>query len=290
MAHYRKLLLPMSETPCGLTALRLGIDVARRWNAHLAAVVMRVDARSVAPLAGEGLSGAMIEDMMHATERDSAGRAAALEKIFEETLAEAEIAVDSRPGGGVGPTASLVSYTGRDEDVIPGLAMLSDLTILPHPNDADSDGSESLHAVLFDSGRPVLIAPPAESEAATIGRRCCLAWNGTVESSAALAAMLPWLRRAEAVRVLHAPEYQRNGPGAPAVLPYLAMHGVQADVVSFQPENRDVGAGLLAAAAAFDADLLGMGAYSTSRLRQLILGGVTRHVLQRARLPVLMCR
>ena len=49
MTHYRKLLLPLSETPCGLAALRLGLDLARLWNAHLAAVVMRVDARSVAP-------------------------------------------------------------------------------------------------------------------------------------------------------------------------------------------------------------------------------------------------
>jgi len=288
MTHYRKLLLPLSETPCGLAALRLGLDLARLWNAHLAAVVMRVDARSVAPLAGEGMSGAMIEDMMQATERESAGRATALERIFNDEVASAEIVVDAAPHSTVGATASLEGFTGRDEDVIPGLAMLADLTILPHPSDTDSDGSECLHAVLFDSGRPVLIAAPAAP--ATIGRRCCLAWNGTVESSAALAAMLPWLRRADSVRVLHAPEYQRNGPPAVSLLPYLALHGVEADIVTFHPVNRDVGAGMLAAAAAFDADLLGVGAYSTSRLRQMILGGVTRHVLRCAPLPVLMCR
>lgn len=288
MTYYRKLLLPLSETPCGRAALRLGLDVARLWGAHLAAVVMRVDARSVAPLAGEGLSGAMIEDMMHATERESAGRAAVLERIFDDAVLAAGVAVDSAPAAAVGATASLESFTGRDEDVIPGLAMLADLTILPHPGDADSDGSECLHAVLFDSGRPVLLASAAPP--ASIGRRCCLAWNGTVESSAALASMLPWLRQAEAVRILHAPEYQRNGPAAAALLPYLALHGVAADVVAFQPVNRDVGAGMLAAASAFDADLLGVGAYSTSRLRQMILGGVTRHVLRCASLPVLMCR
>jgi nucleotide-binding universal stress UspA family protein len=167
--------------------------------------------------------------------------------------------------------------------------MLADLTVLPHPSDNEEQASpECLHAVLFDSGRPVLIAPPEAP--GSIGRRCCVAWNGTVESSAALSAMLPWLQRAEAVVVLHAPEYQRNGPAAPAVLPYLAMHGVQATLQAFKPLNRDVGAGMLAAAAAFGADLLGMGAYSHSRLRQMILGGVTRHVLQRAMIPVIMSR
>jgi nucleotide-binding universal stress UspA family protein len=102
--------------------------------------------------------------------------------------------------------------------------------------------------------------------------------------------MLPWLKRAEAVRVLHAGAYQRRGPIAADVLPYLALHGVTADVSEFIPMDRDVGAGLLAAATEFGADLLGMGAYSHSRLRQLILGGVTRHVLQNSTLPVLMSR
>jgi nucleotide-binding universal stress UspA family protein len=248
---------------------------------------MQVDARSVAPLAGEGLSGAMIEDMMAATERDSATRVSALTQAFAAALAHRE-GVQAAPAADTA-SAALTIVTGRDEELVPGLAMLADLSIMPHPSDdEEATSSESLHAVLFESGRPVLIAPPAAP--ASIGRRCCVAWNGTVESSAALAAMVPWLRRADAVRVLHAPDYQRNGPGAEAVLPYLAMHGVAADVAVFKPVNRDVGAGMLATAAEFGADLLGMGAYSHSRLRQLILGGVTRHVLRRAALPVLMCR
>jgi nucleotide-binding universal stress UspA family protein len=284
---YRKFLLPLSESQAGLAALHLGLDLALLWQAHLAAVIMQVDARSVAPLAGEGLSGAMIEDMMAATERESTARAGSLTRAFAEAVAQ-------RAGLGTAPaadtaSAALTLVTGRDEETIPGLAMLADLSILPHPSDdEEATSSESLHAVLFESGRPVLIAPPAAP--VSIGRRCCVAWNGTVESSAALAAMVPWLRRAEAVCVLHAPDYQRNGPDADAVLPYLAMHGVAADVALFKPVNRDVGAGMLAAAAEFGADLLGMGAYSHSRLRQLILGGVTRHVLRRAALPVLMCR
>jgi nucleotide-binding universal stress UspA family protein len=142
--------------------------------------------------------------------------------------------------------------------------------------------------VLFDSGRPVLIAPRAAP--AAIGTRCCIAWNGTVESSSALSAALPWLKRAEAVRVLHAGAYQRRGPSAADVVPYLALHGITADVAEFTPVTRDVGAGLLQAAASFGADLLAMGAYSHSRLRQLILGGVTRHVLENSLLPVLMSR
>jgi len=276
---YRKLLLPLSETPCGQAAIATGFAVAQLWQAHLAGLIVQADSRDVAPLAGEGLSGAMIEDMMAATERDGAGRAARLRALFEAGLAAA--------GAGIG--ASMETMRGREEDVVPAQARLADLTILPHPDRSEDESvAGSLHAVLFDSGRPVLIAPRAPPR--EIGARCCVAWNGTVESSAALAAMLPWLERAEAVLVLHAGAYQRRGPAAADVLPYLALHGVSAEVSEFAPLNRDVGAGLLGAAAAFGADLLGMGAYSHSRLRQLILGGVTRHVLQNATVPILMSR
>ncbi len=71
---------------------------------------------------------------------------------------------------------------------------------------------------------------------------------------------------------------------------YLALHGIECDTAQFRPVERDVGRGLLEGARAFDADMLAMGAYSHSRLRQLILGGVTRHVLENAKIPVLMNR
>jgi nucleotide-binding universal stress UspA family protein len=285
--RYRKLLLPLSDTPCGQAALSLAVTLANTWQAHLAAIILRIDAASVAPLAGEGLSGAMIEDMMAATERETASRTHLLETRFASAVAGAGIRIGLPEPAMPGATAALSIVTGRDEAIIPSLARLSDLAILPHP-DEDEDQSRSLclHAVLFESRRPVLIA--ARREVKSLGRRCCVAWNGTPESAAALWAMLPWLRQAEAVRILHAPEYQRNGPPAADVPGYLALHGIQADLATFTPLNRDVGAGLLAAAAAFNADLVGMGAYSHSRLRQLILGGVTRHVLGHAVMPVLM--
>jgi nucleotide-binding universal stress UspA family protein len=134
----------------------------------------------------------------------------------------------------------------------------------------------------------VLISPQAAP--ATIGTRICMGWNGTAESASAVFAALPWLQRAEAVRILSADGYQRRGPAAPDLAAYLALHDVHADIVMFQSVGNSVGAGLLAAARDFGCDLLAMGAYSHSRLRQLILGGVTRHVLERGNLPVMMNR
>jgi nucleotide-binding universal stress UspA family protein len=285
----RKLLLPLTGTKAGEAALTSALIVARIWNAHLSALHVRVDARDVAPLAGEGLSGAMIEEMMSATEKESAERANAVHAMFERFVASQDVVVEEPRAGATAATASFAAVIGREEDLVAQLARLADLTVVPHPEAGeDVSSSDALHAVLFDSGRPVLIAPRVPP--ASIGRRVCIAWNGTAESAAAVWAAIPWMQRAEAVRVLSADEYQRRGPAAQELAQYLACHDIHAELAGFRPVDRDVGAGILAAARQFGADLLAMGAYSHSRLRQLILGGVTRHVLEHADLPVIMCR
>lgn len=285
----RKLLLPLTGTAAGEAALSTALMAARMWNAHVTALHVRVDSRDVAPLAGEGLSGAMIEEMMSATEKESAERAHAVRAMFEHFVAQHEVTVADARHGALGATASFAAVTGREEDLVAQQARLADLTVVPHPEAGeDVSSSDALHAVLFDSGRPVLISP--QTTPVTLGTRVCVAWNGTAESAASVWAALPWLRKADAARILSADEYQRRGPGAADLQAYLALHGVTAEAAVFRPFNRDIGAGLLKAAEEFGCDLLCMGAYSHSRLRQLILGGVTRHVLEHATLPVMMTR
>ncbi|HEY6431170.1 MAG TPA: universal stress protein [Acetobacteraceae bacterium] len=285
----RKLLLPLTGTAAGEAALSTALMIARLWNAHVTALHVRVDSRDVAPLAGEGLSGAMIEEMMSATERESNERAHAVRAMFDRFVAQQDIRIGDPHGIADVPTASFAAVTGREEDLVSQQARLADLTVVPHPEAGeDVSSSDALHAVLFDSGRPVLLSPQVSPR--SIGSRICLGWNGTAESASAVAGVLPWLERAEAVRILSADGYQRRGPGAPELAAYLALHGVHADIMMFKAVNGVVAAGLLAAAREFGCDLLAMGAYSHSRLRQLILGGVTRHVLENAALPVMMNR
>jgi nucleotide-binding universal stress UspA family protein len=285
----RKILLPLTGTAAGEAALTTSLMIANQWKAHVTALHVRVDSRDVAPLAGEGLSGAMIEEMMSATEKESGDRAHAVRAMFDRFVTRHEVVIgDARPGADH-PTASFAAVTGREEDLVAQQARLADLTVVPHPDAGeDVSSSDALHAVLFDSGRPVLISPQVAPP--SIGTRVCLAWNGTAESAASALAAMPWMQRAEAVRILSADGYQRRGPGAPELAAYLALHGVQADIEMFHSVNNSVGAGLLAAARRFGCDLLSMGAYSHSRLRQLILGGVTRHVLENSNLPVMMTR
>src|SRR4051794_5459270 len=229
----RKLLLPLTGTAAGEAALSTCLTIARSWNAHVTALHVRVDSRDVAPLAGEGLSGAMIEEMMSATEKESSERAHAVRAMFERFVAEHGVTVsDARPCHG-GATASFAAVTGREEDLVAQQARLADLTVVPHPEAGeDVSSSDALHAVLFDSGRPVLIAP--RKPPPTIGTRVCVAWNGTAESASSVLAAMPWMQRAEAVAILSAEGYQRRGPGAPDLAAYLTLHDVHAEIITFR--------------------------------------------------------
>ncbi len=285
----RKFLLPLTSPASGEAALHTGLMLAKMWSAHLQVLHIQADARDIAPLAGEGLSGAMIEEMMTTTERESGSRARGIRAMFDDATEAEAVPVGDAHRGSNEPSASFTALVGREDEIIAHRARLADLTIVPHPlSGEDVASADALHSVLFESGRPVLMAPVLKP--ASIGKRVVIAWNGTHEASSALASAMVFVRQANAVRVLWSPEYLRRGPTAAEVVDYISNHGVTADIVEFHPVDKVVGAGLLAAAAEFGADLMSMGAYSTSRLRELILGGTTRHVLENATLPVLMNR
>jgi len=101
----RKLLLPLTGTAAGEAALTTSLTIARAWDAHVLALHVRVDSRDVAPLAGEGLSGAMIEEMMSATEKESAHRAQAVRAMFDRFVAAHDVAL-AEPRARTGPSAS----------------------------------------------------------------------------------------------------------------------------------------------------------------------------------------
>jgi nucleotide-binding universal stress UspA family protein len=285
----RKFLLPLSSPGSGEVALHTALLLTKQWNAHLQVLYIRTNTHEIAPLASEGMSGAMINDMITAAENESNACTQRLIDVFTRVTAEHGVRTGEPEFGTQAPSANFQSVVGSEEEIIAHQARVSDLTIVPHPAaHEDLASADALHAVLFDSGRPVMLSPITRPH--SIGKRIAVAWNGLSNSAAALGSAIPFIRQAEAVRVLASPEYSRRGPSAEEVADYIAHQGVAADIVRFSSIDREVGAGLLQAAADFDADLMSMGAYSTSRLRELILGGVTRYVLAHANLPVIMNR
>ncbi len=137
------------------------------------------------------------------------------------------------------------------------------------------------------SGRPVVCVPGSNGHAA-VGKHVLLAWNQTREASRAVADALPILERADKVTVttVHTP---MTGAGVAAdFLDYLSRHGVQAEGHHEIAPDARIGDALVEAADKHEVDLIVMGAYGHSRLREVAFGGATRHVLGHASVPVLM--
>lgn len=172
-------------------------------------------------------------------------------------------------------------------------AYYADLVVIGRPEaEAKTGGFPGLaESLVLSSGRPIILFPPRGTVSEI--RRIVVAWNTTRESVRAAADALPLLTRAEAVEVLVADHerYPRHGqePGAD-IARHLARHGARVEVRRVSSGGQDVGRLLLSQTANFRADLLVMGAYGHSQVREWVFGGVTRTVLYQATIPVLMSR
>lgn len=288
MPNIRTILAVVSDDVSGRAPLDMALLVARDMGAHVKALHVRSDPSNAVPLVGEGMSGVMVEEMISAAERQSEERAQAAKAMFEARRQELGVSLAAGPGEGEAFSVCWREETGREEDIVARCARLNDLTVVGRPvSDRELPSVMTLNAALLESGRALLVAPPQMP--AVVGRKVAVAWNGSAEAARAVNAALPFLRRAESVVVLSAKEQDEDPVLTPAQLcTYLQWHGIRADSRSFASSVTQTGEALENEVRALGADLLVMGAYTHSRLRQLILGGVTRHMLHHAAIPVLM--
>lgn len=180
----------------------------------------------------------------------------------------------------------LVTIEGDRGQELARLARTADLTVLAAP---DERGIEAVTAtaaetVAVDAGGPVLVLP-AGAWARPIGTRVVIGWNGSREAARGLKDALPFLAGAETVSLLCLDG--EGGDLVDAVLATLGRHGVRADAVRAERGDRATGAALLAEAVLLGADLLVLGAYGRSRLREMLFGGATRDTMLTAPLPIL---
>jgi len=181
-------------------------------------------------------------------------------------------------------------------DAIPGearyelarLARHFDLTIMSQPRERHGEDALMAEAALFESGRPVLFVPRIQTRAPKIGR-IVVAWDGSRTAARALADAHGLFEKAGAIDVVSISDPRVGYKELPGfnMTRHLARHGLNAELKRL-PMSGDIGETLLSYAADAGADLLVMGGYGHSRLREFVLGGTTRTMLQSMTLPVFM--
>lgn len=190
------------------------------------------------------------------------------------------------PAPGMTVSAEWQEFIGAADDVLQGIGLLADVIVLPRPNDAfDADSYGRFETGLLQTGRPVVLAPHRQGHDFAIGR-ILVAWNRSPQAARAVSSALPLLRHASDVGIVLKPEGRLSRDSVAVLVDYLKWHGVRATIVANPKKSNPAPEAILAAAKAFRANLLVMGAYTHSRLRETILGGATLHVSSNATIPV----
>ena len=188
---------------------------------------------------------------------------------------------------GPGLSAHWREESGREDESVARFGRTADLVVVSRPvKEAEVPTSTVFEAALFESGQPLLVAPP--QPVSIIGQRVMIAWNGSPEAARAVTHGIPFLRGAEHVHILSVVSWGEGPTSVAGVARRLGWHGIRATVETIDEPVGTVGETVVAEAGRFGADLIVMGAYTQSRLRQMILGGLRRHLLSTASVPLLM--
>ena len=278
----KTILLPFYDDPVAESALDQACIVARRFGGHIEGLfVMRPP--QIIEAEGIALAGAYITQLKEEWRR----RADAARERFADLMRDRGIPMQPVSDPADGPTSSWREVEGPEGQIVGDHGRLFDVTVIGRTSEqALIDWQVMCEAVFFESGRPAMLA--GADSPSTIGERILIHWNASHEAARSIAAGMPFLREAERVVVLTVAGSTVPGPSGEDMAAHLRRSAIPAEPAEAEPGDETTGAMILHFAGEMQADLLIKGAYTQNRLRQLIFGGATRHILTSAEIPVLM--
>jgi nucleotide-binding universal stress UspA family protein len=278
----KTILVPFHGSDMGPSTLELAHTVAQQFGSYVEGLFVR---QPPPIIAGEGITipGEYLAQLVEESRRLADGARERFTKFMNEQgvpLRDVTFTTEQ-------VSAGWREVEGLESQIVGEYGRLFDLIVMGCTNrQSVADRNAMCEAALFDSGRPVMVAstqmPP------TLGKVIVVAWNGSTETARTIAFGMPFLLKAERVVVLTVEGATVPGPSAEQVTQHLVRNGIRAETKISQLEGRTSGVAILEEAKQFGVDLLFKGAYTHSRLRQMIFGGATSYILASADLPVFM--
>lgn len=284
MTH--KILVPVRGDGKGDKALAYAASLARGGDKHIVIVHCRPSPEDMLPY------GIPLPQILRKQILEQASTLADVEEkgLIEELEALAKTLNLNLSGTAIDGLidAEWVEETGRQVDVIRRHGRLADIIVVPQPDVDRNLGTNTLKAALFHSGRPVLMVPNDSpmQPASQLGKNVTIAWNGSLEASRAVTMTLPLLQQTNSVTILSTGA-EPNAASARDLKSYLQSHRVGAKIERFE-KTKIVAEKLLSLSAELGADTLIMGAYGDSHERETVFGGNTQHIVDKAKMPVLL--
>ena len=279
----RTILVPLATELPSDALLDAGLLVAKQLHGHIHALFIQPNPNvAFAYLPDVVLAAGVTREVI---ERETLEAAAASKDSFIAWRKRNDLP----EGSGVRLDSCFVTWSEKFADVeaiVARFGRVSDLIVVPSPSSRSLYGQRCFDAAVFESGRPTLVV--GERFPFAITDHVMIAWNGSLEASRAVLGAMPLLHQADRVSIFAAPQYEDEGVDAADLVEALHWHGIRAQQIPSPRDEAPTGVALVSAAIEQQATMIVMGAYTHSRLRQSFLGGVTKHLLAHAPVPLLM--
>lgn len=287
---FKYILVPATGTETDEPVFATALAVARLSAGHLAFLHIRSDARqnllAVTSSTDMGGGGGDYYGVIEALERSEAQSRAKALQSFRELCDKEQLIIPGDPGLGR-PSADWTEAVGQKVLLMAEYGRTADLIVLGRDSTGAVNERDVFEAALLQTGRPVLIAPGLSPN--PILDTVAIAWKDTAESARAVAAARPFIETADRVVIFTVEEGVELGEhSSDRLRGVLSWHNPNTSVQRLSTDGRAPVGILLEAVRTVKADLLVMGGYGHSRVREVIFGGFTRHVLNQADLTVLM--
>ena len=276
----KTILVPTENHGAMRSALQTALHLARRCDSYIEGFALRW---SINEFTGVDMMSGL---PLGRYKQDSEEEAKKAHQLFESFMQAHNVPRSTKTTGTL--SFGWLDEAPEDESFVGSYGRVFDVIVM-HRSDTKSIGLHDrvIEYGLFESGRPILLSPPLAQR--QIGTNVLIAWNCSTEQARATALAMPLLQKADRVTVLTVTGGTAvPGPSAEQLIRYLQRNGIAAEPLTVELDGRSTGEAILATAQSLGCDLLIKGAYTQSRLRQMIFGGATQHVLANAALPVLL--
>ncbi len=285
MVQPKSILMPISSSGEVKERLLGALSITAFFDAHLEVMHAQISPRRFIP--DDAVARHMPHKLLHELEvladKYSVTESSELQEMFV-TLCEQQGVLSSEASVVDKPTAYWKEIVGLRSELVGERGKVSDLIIVPQPRSGNP--TSTFEAAIMRSGKPVLLVP--RTMTGFSAERVLIAWNGSTEGGRAVTHALPVLQQAKEVVVAtsHSSAYRK--PGADELIEYLARHNINAVANRFDSGRQSAGEALLALGQSLGSDMLVMGAFTHRRVHEQIFGGVTRHMVGHAKIPVWM--
>lgn len=284
---FKNLLVPTTGGPGDAAVFATARLAAQTFGAHLEFLHVRVDTSEVlmSMTAGGVGGGDAVQVVIDRMDAEADATATTARQTVADLLAGAGIPLRDEPDGSV-PSAQISQETGNQSAWVAQYGRFADLVLMGRGG-PDDGAAETLEAALMDTGKPLLIAPATAPD--TLGKRIVIAWKDTPEAARAVSCALPFIGQADQVTIVTVlDDADAKDESGSRLLRGLRWHNKAVEVRTLLRGSASAADVLHREAEALGADLMVMGGYSHSRLREVVFGGFTRRTLGNAGIPVLM--